>query len=119
MGKPVVVSADPEVNHYLLLQEGKSVELWYMDAFTKLFDKDGGGKMDAFTAPHRYTRSTVMNHFGVESLREKLLPEIEKQVNKTLRAWSEKDLVNVKSASAKVIRSNFLFIGCFDFLFND
>ncbi|KAI8535046.1 hypothetical protein RHMOL_Rhmol10G0144700 [Rhododendron molle] len=43
-GRPMVVSTDPEVNHYLLLQEGRSVEMWYLDTFSKLFSPclDGG-----------------------------------------------------------------------------
>ncbi|KAG5534501.1 hypothetical protein RHGRI_022576 [Rhododendron griersonianum] len=36
VGQPVVVSSDPDFNHYILQQEGRLVELWYMDSFAKL-----------------------------------------------------------------------------------
>ncbi|XP_021832917.1 cytochrome P450 87A3-like [Prunus avium] len=35
-GRPIVVSVDPEFNSYLFQQEGKLVELWYLDSFTKI-----------------------------------------------------------------------------------
>ncbi|MBA0761797.1 hypothetical protein Gotri_024389, partial [Gossypium trilobum] len=37
-GRPVVVSLDPDFNYFVLQQEDKLVELYYMDSLAKLFE---------------------------------------------------------------------------------
>ena len=101
-GRPVIVSTDAKVNHYLLLQEGRSVEIWYLDSFAKLFNQDGDSNPATFGAIHRYVRSILLSYFGPESLREKLLPQIEQMVDSTLRIWSRQGPVSVKEAVASV-----------------
>jgi hypothetical protein len=36
VGRPVIVSSDPDFIYFLLQQEGKLVERWYMGSFAKL-----------------------------------------------------------------------------------
>ena len=36
-----MVSADPEINNYIFQNEGKLVEMWYLDSFSKLFAQSG------------------------------------------------------------------------------
>ena len=101
-GRPVIISTDAEVNHYLFLQEGRSVEMWYLDTFAKLFNLDGDSKPTAFGAVHRYVRSIVLKHFGPDTLREKLLPQIEQMIDSTLGIWSLQGSIPVKEAVATV-----------------
>ncbi|KAM5562735.1 cucurbitadienol 11-hydroxylase-like [Rosa sericea] len=100
-GRPVVISADPEFNNYIFQQEGKSVELWYMDTISKVFV--GDTKANATGVIHKYIRSTFMKHFGAENLKEKLLPQMEDCVNKTLHAWSSRASVEVKHAASVMV----------------
>lgn len=51
---------------------------------------------------HKYLRNLVLNHFGVESLKANLLPQLEDLACPTLRAWSSQESVEVKSAAATV-----------------
>ncbi|GFY86588.1 cytochrome P450, family 702, subfamily A, polypeptide 6 [Actinidia rufa] len=102
-GRSVIVSTDTKVNHYLILQEGRSVEMWYMDSFAKLFKQDGGSNPNAFGPTHRYIRSIVLSYFGPDSLREKLLPQIEQMVDSTLGIWSRQGSVSVKEATATMV----------------
>ncbi|KAM7503104.1 hypothetical protein LguiB_002008 [Lonicera macranthoides] len=97
-GLPVVVSTDAEVNHNIFLQEGRSVELWYMSSFAKLFNQDGDSRTNALGAVHRYVRGIVLNHFGAESLKQNLLAQIEVAVDKSLQSWSTQESVDVKHA---------------------
>lgn len=101
-GRQVVVTADPEFNNYLFQQEGRMVELWYLDTFSKIFVHEGESKTNAVGMVHKYVRSTFLNHFGAERLKEKLLPQIEEFVNKSLCAWSSKASVEVKHAGSVV-----------------
>lgn len=101
-GRPVVISADPEFNNFLFQQEGRSVELWYLDTFSKIFVHEGDSKTNAVGIVHKYVRSIFLNHFGAERLKEKLLPEIEGFVNKNLCSWSSQESVEVKHAGSVV-----------------
>ncbi|CAL9022959.1 unnamed protein product [Prunus brigantina] len=105
VGRPLVVSADPEFNSYLFQQEGKLVELGFFDSFTKIL-KVSGDISTAGSTVHKYLRSITLNHFGAETLKGKLLPLIEKTVVKTLASWSSQASVEVKHASS-VMLSNF------------
>uniref|UniRef100_A0A803MCD9 Cytochrome P450 n=1 Tax=Chenopodium quinoa TaxID=63459 RepID=A0A803MCD9_CHEQI len=69
VGRPVVMSADPGFNRYIVQQEGKSVEMWYLDTFSKLFAQDGEARTTAAGLVHKYLRNLTLSHFGSESLR--------------------------------------------------
>ena len=61
----MVVSVDPQFNHSIILQEGRSVEQWHLYAFSKLFSQDGESNITVGTI-HKYIRSTTLSHFGSE-----------------------------------------------------
>ncbi|CAK7330761.1 unnamed protein product [Dovyalis caffra] len=103
VGRPIIVSADPEVNKYIFSQEGNLVEMWYLDSFAKLFAFEGESKVTAIGRVHRYLRGITLNHFGGESLREKMLPQIEATVKNNLCKWSTQRSVDVKSAISRMI----------------
>ncbi|CAB4321310.1 unnamed protein product [Prunus armeniaca] len=102
VGRPIVVSTDPEFNSYLSQQEGKLVELGFFDSFAKIL-KLSGEISTAGSIIHKYLRSITLNHFGAETLKEKLLPLIEKTVVKTLDSWSSQASVEVKHASSVML----------------
>ncbi|XP_073265019.1 cucurbitadienol 11-hydroxylase [Populus alba] len=98
LGRPAVVSADPEINRYILQNEGKLVEVWYMDTFSKLFAQSGESRTNASGIIHKYARSLTLTHFGSENLKERLLPQVENIVSKSLQMWSSDPSVDVKAA---------------------
>ena len=102
-GSSVVVSIDPEFNHYIVKGEGRLVEIWYLDSFSKLFVMEGKNKTNAIGVVHKYIRSIMLNHCGADPLKENLLPQIEEFVNKTLQTWSSHPLVEMKHAASVVI----------------
>ena len=97
-----MISADPEFNNFLFQQEGRLVELWYMDTFSKIFVHEGESRTNAVGAVHKYGRSIFLNYFGSESLKEKLLPQLEQVVNRTLSGWSTQASIEVKRAASTV-----------------
>ncbi|XP_027063360.1 beta-amyrin 16-alpha-hydroxylase CYP87D16-like [Coffea arabica] len=102
-GRPIVVSADPKVNHFILSQEGKLVELWYLDTFSKLFNQEGDSRTTAVGDIHKYIRSRTLNYLGVEALKEKLLPQLEEMACRTLDSWSNQESVEVKRAFGAMV----------------
>lgn len=100
-GHPVVVSADPEVNAFLLQREGTLVELWYLDTFSKVFALEGESRISAIGGVHKYMRTIFLSHFGGDTLKN-LIPHIELAVDKALNSWSTHDYIEVKTASSAV-----------------
>lgn len=94
-GRPVIISADREFNYYILRQDGRLVDTWSLDTFAEVFEQ-------ASQSSRKYTRNLTLNHFGVEALKDKLIPKMEDFVHETLHAWSSKDSIELKSASVKV-----------------
>ncbi|KAK8707869.1 hypothetical protein V6N13_058920 [Hibiscus sabdariffa] len=99
-GRSIVVSTDPDFNNFLFQQEGKLVEMWYMDSFAKLLHQDTTA---ASGYVHKYLRHLVMNHFGVETLKNRLLPQLERAVNQRLQEWAEQPEVQLKDQTATMI----------------
>lgn len=98
----MVVSADPHFSHHIFLQEGRSVEMWYLDTFSKLFGQDGDSRTNAVGAVHKYVRSITLSHFGSEILKTRAILQLEEFLKKTLHSWSACSSVEVKHASAAV-----------------
>ncbi|CAK9162300.1 unnamed protein product [Ilex paraguariensis] len=94
-GRPVIITADPEFNYYILRQDGKLVDTWSLDTFAEVFDQTS-------QSSRKYTRNLTLNHFGVEALKEKLLPRMEVFIRETLRSWSSQESVEVKSGAVEI-----------------
>lgn len=106
MGRPIIVSADPELNYIIFQQEGKTFQSWYPDTFTEIFGKENVGSLHGFM--YKYLKTMVLSLFGTESLK-KMLPEVEDTVLKRLNQWSKQDTVEIKDATASVSSLNFSY----------
>ncbi|KAM3743612.1 hypothetical protein ACB098_07G159600 [Castanea mollissima] len=101
--RPVIVSTNPEFNNYIVKQEGRLVEIWYLDTFAKFFGMEGENKMSALGDVHKYIRSITLNHLGADAVKEKLLPQMEEIVNKALQTWSSQPSVDMRDAASKML----------------
>ena len=99
-GRLVIVSADPKFNHFIFQEDGKLFESWYLDTFAKIFKQEGISTNVAYI--HKYVRIMSLNHFGVNALKEQLLPQLEEMVHELLHNWSCQASIDVKYASATV-----------------
>ncbi|XVF68905.1 hypothetical protein PTKIN_Ptkin11bG0038700 [Pterospermum kingtungense] len=96
----IVVSSDPEFNYFVLQQEEKLVELYYMASFAKLVHKEdihAGGYI------HKYLRRIALNHFGSEALKNKLLSQFESTVNHALHEWTLQPQVDARNQTANMV----------------
>lgn len=74
-----------------------------METFSKIFAQGSESPTSKILGTfHKYMRTTVLNHFGAESLKEKLILQIEECVNKSLSAWSTEASVEVRHATSVV-----------------
>lgn len=101
VGHSVVISTDAEVNHFIFQQEGLLLQSWYPDTFTTIFGKNNIGSLHGFM--YKYLKNLVLNLFGPESLKEKLLPQVEQAARKNLSMWASQCTVELKEATANMI----------------
>ncbi|XP_039052006.1 cytochrome P450 87A3-like [Hibiscus syriacus] len=100
VGRPVIVSTDPDLNHFVFQQEGQLFQSWYPDTFTEIFGRQNVGSLHGFM--YKYLKNMVLNLFGPESLK-KMLPEIENTACTRLQRWSSQETVELKEATASMI----------------
>jgi cytochrome P450 len=100
VGRPVVVSTDPDLNYFIFQQEGQLFQSWYPDTFTEIFGRQNVGSLHGFM--YKYLKNMVLNLFGPESLK-KMLPEVEQTTSKRLQLWSHQESVELKETTATVI----------------
>ncbi|KAK8990339.1 hypothetical protein V6N11_009042 [Hibiscus sabdariffa] len=93
-GRAVVVSSDPDFNHFVLQQDEKLVEFYYMDSLAKLVHYDNMNNMGGYF--HRYIRRVVLAHFGHEPLKQNLSSEFEVVINRELLEWTKLPQVDLK-----------------------
>lgn len=92
-------------------QEGKLVEMWYMDTFSDIFKHEGESRTNEAGLVHKYVRTTFLNYFGADKIKQKLLPQIQQHITNTLNSWSNHDSVEIKhSASVVNIANPFLLV---------
>ncbi|KAK3230467.1 hypothetical protein Dsin_002348 [Dipteronia sinensis] len=106
VGRPVVVSSDPDFSHLILQQEGKLVELWYMDSFVKLVGLSGSVKDGSCIIAgkiHKHLKKLIFEQLGPQNLKEKLLSGLEETVNQALSNWTTVPFVEVKHACTVMI----------------
>ncbi|XP_047309519.1 cucurbitadienol 11-hydroxylase-like [Impatiens glandulifera] len=103
--RPIVVSSDPEVNQFILQQEGGSVELYYMDNFSKLFGQsdDPRARINPVGSIHRYVRSLNLSNFGIEVLKNGLVPQLHRNIHRRLRDWTLSPSLEIKKSISSMI----------------
>ncbi|KAL5211960.1 hypothetical protein ABZP36_022807 [Zizania latifolia] len=101
VGRPVVVSADPELNYYVFQQEGKLFESWYPDTFTEIFGRDNVGSLHGFM--YKYLKSLVLRLYGQENLRAVLLAETDRACQASLASWATQPSVELKDSISAMI----------------
>ncbi|KAK5777641.1 cytochrome P450 87A3-like [Gossypium arboreum] len=100
VGRPVIVSTDPDLNHFIFLQEGQLFQSWYPDTFTEIFGRQNVGSLHGFM--YKYLKNMVLNLFGPESLK-RMLPEVENTACRRLQSWSSQETIELKEATASMI----------------
>ncbi|KAL4308938.1 hypothetical protein GQ457_01G003960 [Hibiscus cannabinus] len=100
-GRPVAVSSDADFNYFVLQQEGKLIELYYMDSFTQMVHQDDMNNLGG--SFHRYLRRSILSHFGHEPLKRKLLSEFEDVITRELHEWTKQPEVDVKRRTVPML----------------
>ncbi|KAM3373441.1 hypothetical protein ACQJBY_020081 [Aegilops geniculata] len=101
LGQPAVISTDAEANRFILQQEGTMFILGYPRALTKIF---GEKSIEAFHGTiHKFIRRCAYMLFGLQTLKETLLPEMEAAVRERLAAWAAMPSVDVRGGAPDIM----------------
>nr|WMZ41187.1 cytochrome P450 family 87 subfamily A polypeptide 1 [Ipomoea batatas] len=97
VGQKVIVSTDPEINHFIFQQEGKLVQCWYTESAAQITGPQG------FTVhhgeSHKYLRNLALNLVGPENLKESLLTEMDQTARQHLEQWTGLSKLDIKQAT--------------------
>ena len=115
VGRPIVVSTDHELNNFVFQQEGKLFQSWYPDTFTEIFGRDNVGSLHGFI--YKYLKNLVLKLFGPESLKEKLLHDLEKSTCRSLSSWSHQSSIELKDGISTVCYLELSILLLFDSFF--
>ncbi|CAN6723273.1 unnamed protein product [Malus baccata var. baccata] len=100
VGRPIIVSTDPDLNYFVFQQEGNLFQSWYPDTFTEIFGRQNVGSLHGVM--YKYLKNMVLHLFGPESLK-KMIPEIEQTALSRLQQWSSQDSTELKDSIASMI----------------
>uniref|UniRef100_K3Y7H8 Cytochrome P450 n=1 Tax=Setaria italica TaxID=4555 RepID=K3Y7H8_SETIT len=88
VGQPLVISADPEVNRFIFQQEGQLFRSWYPETANTSIGKKS---IDEFSgAVQKFVRTFASRLFGLEYLKQELLPELENSMRDSFAEWATK-----------------------------
>lgn len=103
VGRQIVVSTDPEINHYIFQQEGKSFVLCYTESFMEISGKDSF--LGHHGMIHKYLKNQVLGLVNPENLKEKMLSEMDKATRVHLPSWASQGIVDMKEVASDVSHS--------------
>ncbi|XP_022757215.1 cytochrome P450 87A3-like [Durio zibethinus] len=101
VGRKVIVSTDPEINHEIFQQENKSFLIWYTKTFIEVFGQQSLVAHHGMV--HKYLKNLILQLVSPENLKGKLLYEIDKATRKHLNSWASLGTIDVKEGSGEMI----------------
>ncbi|XP_061950023.1 cytochrome P450 87A3-like [Populus nigra] len=100
VGHRLIVSTDAGFNSFIFQQEGKLFQCCYPKSFNEIAGRENMVSAEGFL--HKYLRNLVMNLVGNESMKQKLIPKVEKMVCEHLQSWCGQASIELREAVAKM-----------------
>lgn len=100
LGRPVIVSTDPEVNRVVLLNHGNTFVPWYPKSITELLGKSSILQMNG--SLHKRVHSLISCFLKSPQLKARITREIENSVKLSLSTWQNKHLVYLQDEAKQI-----------------
>ncbi|XP_044497856.1 cytochrome P450 87A3-like [Mangifera indica] len=104
-GQKMIVSTDPETNYTILQRESTNFSIWLTDSFSEFLGEEN--MLTQHGTFHRYMKNLILHLVGPESLRGKLLHQMDEATSRHIRSWASQGNVNVKEGIAEMIFESF------------
>ncbi|MCO5560202.1 hypothetical protein L7F22_013812 [Adiantum nelumboides] len=98
-GHPTILSADPELNKFILMNENKLFQCSYPNTISGILGK--WSMLVLVGEAHKQMRSIALTFMSPTKLRDFFLKDIEDHVLLTLRSWQEGQVLSVQEEAKK------------------
>uniref|UniRef100_A0A2P2IZ72 Uncharacterized protein MANES_02G058500 n=1 Tax=Rhizophora mucronata TaxID=61149 RepID=A0A2P2IZ72_RHIMU len=104
LGCPTIVSMDPELNRYILMNEGKGFVPGYPQSMLDILGKCNIAAVHGST--HKHMRGALLSLINPTMIREQLLPKIDEFMRSHLSNWDNKIIdIQVKTKEMALLSS--------------
>ncbi|XP_059655033.1 cytochrome P450 85A1-like [Cornus florida] len=90
LGCPTIVSMDPDLNRYILMNEGKGLVPGYPQSMLDILGKCNIAAV--FGSTHKYIRGSILSLICPSMIKDQLLPRIDKLMRIHLNNWEDKTI---------------------------
>ncbi|XP_044469469.1 cytochrome P450 87A3-like [Mangifera indica] len=104
-GQKMIVSTDSEINYTILQRESANFSFWLTDSFREFLGEES--MLTQHGSFHRYMKNLILHLVGPESLRGKLLHQMDEATSRHLLSWASEGSVNVNEGIAEMIFESF------------
>lgn len=98
-GQPTIISADPDLNRFILLNENKLFQCSYPSTISGILGK--WSMLVLVGEAHKNMRSIALNFMSFHKLKDFFLEDIEDHVLLTLRSWEENRVLLAQQEAKK------------------
>ncbi|WVZ14992.1 hypothetical protein V8G54_012558 [Vigna mungo] len=99
LGCPTIVSMDPELNRYILMNEAKGLVPGYPQSMLDILGKCNIAAVHGST--HKYMRGALLSIISPTSIRDQLLPKIDEFIRAHLSNWDNK-VINIQEKTKEM-----------------
>ncbi|KAI4346717.1 hypothetical protein L6164_007589 [Bauhinia variegata] len=99
LGCPTIVSMDPELNRYILMNEGKGLVPGYPQSMLDILGKCNIAAVHGST--HKHMRGALLSLIGPTMIRDQLLPKIDEFMRTHLTNWDNK-IINIQEKTKEM-----------------
>lgn len=99
LGCPTVVSMDPEVNRYILMNEAKGLVPGYPQSMLDILGKCNIAAVHGST--HKYMRGALLALISPTMIRDQILPKIDDFMRAHLSGWGNQ-VINIQEKTKEV-----------------
>ncbi|KAI5072558.1 hypothetical protein GOP47_0012664 [Adiantum capillus-veneris] len=98
-GRPTIVSADPELNKFILMNENKLFQCSYPSTISGILGK--WSMLVQVGEAHKRMRTIALNFMSTTKLKDFFLEDIETHVLLTLRSWEDGQVLSAQEQAKK------------------
>ncbi|KAF5457610.1 cytochrome P450 85A [Juglans microcarpa x Juglans regia] len=99
LGCPTIVSMDPEINRYILMNEAKGLVPGYPQSMLDILGKCNIAAVHGST--HKYMRGALLALISPTMIRDQLLPKIDEFMRSHLSSW-DNQIINIQEKTKEM-----------------
>lgn len=110
LGCPTIVSMDPEVNRYILMNEAKGLVPGYPQSMLDILGKRNIAAVHG--ASHKHMRGALLSLVSPTMIRDQLLPKIDRFMRSHLAHWDDGSIIDLQDKTKQMaLLSSLMQIG--------